>query len=145
MSIAEDIFKEAGNHVDRLWLFVIASSSLALVLLLFGRKPAQCFALMTLVWVVINAWITFWLQQHIHLPEATRVEWTYRHVSGMMYINVLLDVVYLLCGAYLTGWGTRSPEHKVMLSAFGKAVYVQGGGLLLLDAYFLLSILLIRH
>ncbi len=137
MSLGEHIFNQASNHIDRLWVFITASVILAVLIVFYRKKTGQWFALMTIVWALINSGVTWWLQGHIHIPTPAKEKWTYAHVKEMMILNLVLDVVYLLSAWYLIKRSRSSEEHQLMLHHFGRAVYVQGAGLLLLDGWFL--------
>lgn len=94
-------------------------------------------ALITGVWVLVNACIAAWLAQHIHMPAPEILPHVFSHIRTYMRPNVVADVVYALTGTFLL---SRQGKHRAMLHSFGKAVLIQAVGLFVLDGVFLLRV-----
>lgn len=105
-------------------------------MMLSTREWVRSFGGMTLAWAAINALIALFalrgvrhkVQQNADVP--TREGWM-RQLIRLLWINAALDGVYILVGAGLVLW---NPDNQ-MLYSFGWAVIVQGGFLLLFDAW----------
>lgn len=120
----------------QLLFWAALSAGAGLPMMLSTREWVRSFGGMTLAWAAINALIALFalrgvrhkVQQNADVP--TREGWM-RQLIRLLWINAALDGVYILVGAGLVLW---NPDNQ-MLYGFGWAVIVQGGFLLLFDAW----------
>lgn len=64
------------------------------------------------------------------------------HVKVVIWVNLLLDIVYLLAGMLLLKFSFKPNGVAALYKGFGWAVLVQGAGLFVLDSFFLANILI---
>ncbi|MBX2871424.1 MAG: hypothetical protein KTR30_04975 [Saprospiraceae bacterium] len=109
-------------------------------LLIWCTEWIWYFALMNISWALINLWIVFKLYDHIY-HRRFRNGNVYRrfqiqqHVEKMLFLNVGLDLSYILAGFYMTTWANAAPGGLWL--GFGYAVVLQGAYLLIHDTSFL--------
>jgi len=134
---AETIYEYARLHVYLFWSVIGLSVLVAIYGLLFWPQEGRSFALMTAIWVVINASIGYWLIKHIHVPAESYLSYTFAHTRYWMRVNVLLDLSYGVVGIYLWYRSQHLFRHRRMIRAFAKAVVFQAVCLLVIDLIFL--------
>ncbi|MFN7017747.1 MAG: DUF6992 family protein [Fimbriimonadales bacterium] len=109
---------------------------IALPMLFSSREWVRAFGGMTAGWSVVNALIALLALLGIrrkraqNADEATTRQWMHQLVR-LLWINVGLDVLYIIVGIGLTAWSRESR----MLNAFGWAVIIQGAFLLVFDCW----------
>lgn len=117
------------------------STGVGLAMLTSTRLWVRSFGGMTLAWAVVNAGIAFFALRGIRKKsqqspdEATVQKWA-RQLLTLLWVNALLDGVYILVGLGLALW---DPANR-MLVGFGWAIIVQGGFLLLFDGWHAIQI-----
>ncbi len=136
MDFAEIIYRYAFLHVCLFWGVISLTLLIAILVAFRWRREGRSFAMMTLVWVLINAIIGYWLWWHIHVPTEAYLPHTFAHTLYWMRVNVFLDFGYGIVGICLLHRSRRIFRHKYMIAAFGKAVLLQSVCLLLIDAVF---------
>jgi hypothetical protein len=142
MNLSEAIWTVARQHFFLYSGFILFTAAIALGQALRGRGEAKWMALMTGVWVVINSCIAVWLFRHIHVPATELLPLVFSHITRYMRLNVIADAVYALVGFFLL---SRKGLHRPLLRGFGKAVVLQGVGLILLDAVFLCRVIALHQ
>lgn len=104
------------------------------------RQEIYYFHGLNMLWNLVNAGLATWGILHLHFRPPAGLD-AAELLSGQHYyetlfgVNTGLDILYVLVGSYLRGrvaWpGQARPER---LLGYGRALWVQGGFLLLFDA-----------
>ena len=103
------------------------------------RYESFHFYSLNVLWNLVNAALAAWGILHLHFTppaglDATELLTTQRYYENLFGGNAGLDVLYVLTGSYLRRRAARPgiarPER---LLGYGRALWVQGGFLLLFD------------
>ena len=103
------------------------------------RQEAYYFHGMNVSWGAINAALACWGILHLHfrppadlnMAEVMRTQLNY---ENLFLLNAGLDVAYVMTGSYLRALAASTPERPERLVGFGRALWLQGGFLLVFDA-----------
>ena len=104
------------------------------------RQEAYYFHGMNVIWNLVNAGLAAWGILHLHFSPPAGLDaaelLSSQHFHETVFgVNAGLDVLYVLVGSYLrsrAAWpGQARPER---LRGYGRALWVQGGFLLVFDA-----------
>lgn len=101
------------------------------------RYAAYYFHGMNVGWGAINAALACWgiLQLHFRVPAGLGVAEVFRtqlFYENLFLLNAGLDVAYVMTGYYLRAQASTAQQPERLLG-FGRALWVQGGFLLVLD------------
>ncbi|MCI1186718.1 hypothetical protein MON38_04760 [Hymenobacter sp. DH14] len=104
------------------------------------RRETYYFHGLNVLWNLMNAGLAAWgiLRLHFHPPaglDAAELLSSQDFYEMLFGVNAGLDVLYVLAGNYLRGraaWPDQSRPERLL--GYGRALWVQGGFLLLFDA-----------
>jgi len=125
-----------ARMMKQLLFWAALSLGAGLPMMLSTREWVRSFGGMTVAWAVINALIALLALRGVchkasqNADAPTQQGWM-RQLVRLLWVNAALDVVYIAVGMGLTLWDSANR----MLHGFGWAVMVQGGFLLLFDAW----------
>jgi hypothetical protein len=125
-----------ARMMKQLLFWAALSFGAGLPMMLSTREWVRSFGGMTVAWAVINALIALFALRGVchkasqNADAPTQQGWM-RQLVRLLWVNAALDVVYVLVGVGLILW---DPANR-MLHGFGLAVIVQGGFLLVFDAW----------
>ena len=103
------------------------------------RQEEFHFHGMNVLWNLVNAGLAAWgiLRLHFSPPvglDVAELLSGQRYYQTLFAVNAGLDVLYLLVGSYLRGRAARPEQARPeRLLGYGRALWVQGGFLLLFD------------
>ncbi len=113
---------------------------ISLPFLFYSSGSLYYFMLMNFTWGLVNmgfAGLFYWhiyAQRFRSAPFKDQIK-IQRHICKMLFINILLDMVYILTGIYFLFFDLRSNLIGIFM-AFGVAILIQGIFLLVQDLLF---------
>ncbi|WP_242921151.1 DUF6992 family protein [Pontibacter liquoris] len=107
-----------------------------------ASRSKKFYFQMNLYWNIVNLCIAAAALYSLFVPAAasqTLAHSLYQHewYKKILYLNVGLDIAYILLGAYLKERARNSPKTEQLLG-WGQAIVLQGWFLLLLDGFLVL-------
>jgi hypothetical protein len=138
--LARELIIGRGLAVLSAWALLNLIGSGYLVRQADRREAPYYFHGMNVGWGAVNTALACWGILHLHfrapaglgLAELFQTQLSY---ENLFLFNAGLDVAYVMTGFYLrTAAATVGQQHPARLLGFGKALWVQGGFLLVFDA-----------
>lgn len=129
------------NHLHWVVCFCIMSILVVGPWVLTLRERAAGFLIMNLTWVFADLCAVVWIILHLKTHEIISFTAHASHVTEMIGWNILLDFGYLFIGIVL--WQFRRGDRPGVREGLALGVIWQGCGLLFLDSWFFLKLLMI--
>lgn len=139
---ARELLAERGMGVLGAWALLNLLVSGYHVMHADARAEARYFHLMNVGWAFVNLAIAVWGLLHANpnhiaglpLPDSLAAQFM---MEKILLFNAGLDVAYIVCGSWLRARAaTTVPPEK--LRGYGRALWLQGGFLLVFDVGFYL-------
>lgn len=136
---ARELLIGRGLAVLSAWALLNLIGSGYLVRQADRRHAAYYFHGMNVLWGAINAALACSgiLQLHFRVPAGLTVAEVFRtqlFYENLFLLNAGLDVAYVMTGYYLRAQAASTEQRPERLFGFGRALWVQGGFLLVFDA-----------